>query len=208
MPICRLTYQDKAYEFKNELDAQEFLDQLSSRAGVEINEAPMLFQLLNAIGAPLLNWREINKAVSDEFGELARRKDSEFDRAITTAQYDALHVVFKSTMDIAETTIAQEDLEKFREARRKQYNIFIWQEAMVGENVCTETLNAITLREIAAGRMTPDHKCRETALIAMAAPHLRRDELLALKQVDECSQPSLPRVHQSLWRRINRWINR
>jgi hypothetical protein len=84
MSICRLTYQDKAYEFEKELDAQKFLDQLPSRVGVEITEAPLLFQLLNAIGAPLFNWREINKAVSDEFGELARRKDSEFDRTITT----------------------------------------------------------------------------------------------------------------------------
>jgi hypothetical protein len=207
MSICRLTYRDKAYEFDKELDAQEFLDQLPSRVGVEITEAPLLFRLLNAIGAPLFNWREINKAVSDEFGELARRKDSEFDRTITTDHYVALHVVFKSTMDIAETTIGPEDMDKFREARRQQYNLFIWQEARVGDSVCVETLDAITLREIMADRMTPDHKFRETAKMGMAAPHLTRDELLAIKEAKESSEPHPPRAPQNLWQRVASLIN-
>ncbi len=208
MSIYRITYQedlnspDKVYEFDTELDAQEFLDQLPSRVGVEITDGPLLFRLLNEIGAPLTNWKEINKAVSDEFGDLAGRKDSEFNRATTTEHYAALHMVFKSTMDIAETAIHPEDLEKFREAQRKQYKLFIYQEAMVGENVSVDTLDAITLREIAAGRMSLDHPCRQNALAGMAEPHYSRGELLGLEEeAKEPNQP--PRAPKSLWQRVS-----
>ena len=168
MSNYRLIYQDKAHEFHSEAEAQDFLDNLSSRAGVEIVEAPLLFQLLNALGAPFFNWREINKEICDEFG-----------RATTEDQRVALLALFKSTMDIAETTVAPEDLERFQDARLKQYKLFIGQEALVGENICIETLQAITQREIAAGRMAPDDGLRKLAEMGMAAPHLSRAKLMA-----------------------------
>ena len=33
-----------------------------------MSELPLLQQLLNAPGAPLVNWREINKEICSEFG--------------------------------------------------------------------------------------------------------------------------------------------
>jgi hypothetical protein len=214
MSICRLTYQenlnspDKTYEFDNELDAQEFLDRLPSRVGVEITEGPLLFRLLNVIGAPLTNWKEIDRAVCDEFRELARRKDSEFDRSTTTELYTALHIVFKSTMDIAETTVPPDGLEKFQEARRRQYDLFIAREAMVGVNVSVETLDTITLREIAAGRMSLDNPCRQLAIAGMAEPHYSRDDLLALEEEAKESHQPPPYAPQSLWQRVSSWINK
>ena len=81
-------------------------------------------------------------------------------------------------MDIAETTLAPEDLEKFREARAQHYKTFIVQEWVIDGNVCTETLYEVTRREIDAGRMTSDNRLREIAETGMAAPHLTRAELL------------------------------
>jgi hypothetical protein len=125
---------------------------------------------MNAPGAPLINWREIIKEINSEFGPAA-----------TTDYRVALLQMFKTTMDIAETTIAPEDLETFRKARRKHYHSFIVQEALVGENICTETLDAVTQREIAADRMAPDDSLREIAVRGMAAPHLSRAELIAME---------------------------
>ena len=39
----RLSYQDKMHEFSSLAEAQNFLDSLPSRAGVEILDAPLLF---------------------------------------------------------------------------------------------------------------------------------------------------------------------
>jgi hypothetical protein len=115
----------------------------------------------------LANWREIVQEI-----------DSEWNSAKTTEYRVALLHMFKATMDIAEATIVPDDLQTFREAQRKHYHSFIVQEALVGNNICTETLFATTEREIAAGRMSPDDSLRQSAVTAMAAPHLSHAELL------------------------------
>lgn len=190
MSSYQLTYQGKAYEFETPLDAQEFLDKLPSRAEVEFIEAPLLFQLLNAPGAPLVNWREINKEISNEFGHA------------TTEDYRiALHEAFKATMDIAETTVAPEDLKAFQDTRLAQYKLFICEEALVGEQICVETLHAITQREIAAGRMAPDDEARKIAEMGMAAPHLSRAELIATVSGQAVKPPSA-------WQRVLAWVRR
>ena len=188
MSNYRFIYQDKAHEFHSLAEAQHFLNTLPSRAGVEIVEAPLLFQLLNAPGAPLVNWREINKEICNEFG-----------RATTEDYRIALLEGFKSTMDIAETTVAPESLRVFQDARAKQYKLFIVEEALVGENVCVETLHAITQREIAAGRMLPDNELRKIAEMGMAAPHLSRAELMATAAGQAVKPPSA-------WQRVLAWV--
>lgn len=132
-----------------------------------------LERLMDAPGAPLDNWREIIKEI-----------DKEFPVAESEEKRVALLAVFKATMDIAEGTIAQGDLERFRDARSKHYKSFLVQECLVGQNVCTETMYAVVQREVAAGRMAPDDTLRKTAEAAMAAPHFTRAELLA-----QSSQP-------------------
>jgi len=131
-------------------------------------KATPLEQLMDAPRAPLVNWRDIIQKI-----------DNEFPGAETEEKRVALLAVFKATMDIAESQIAPEDVERFKEARSKHYKTFIVQECLVGQNVCTETLYAVTGREVAAGRMAPDDTLRKNAEAAMVAPHLTRAELLA-----------------------------
>ena len=127
-----------------------------------------LLALSERVSSAMTNWREIIDEIN-----------SEWQRASTTEQRVSLLAMFKATMDIAETTIAPEDLEKFREARVRHYKTFIVEEALVGTNVCVETLFAVTEREITAGRMLPDHTLRQLAVKQMVEPHLSRAELQA-----------------------------
>jgi len=155
-----------------------------------MSELPLLQQLLNARGAPLVNVQEILKEIARELG-----------RAATTDDRVALLTLFKSTMDVVESTVAPEDLRTFQDARIKHYRTYIVQEALVGEDVCVETLYAITQREIAAGRMAPDDELRRTAKMGMDAPHLSHAELVAMAS----NQRVKPR---SIWQRVLAWTRR
>lgn len=129
----------------------------------------------------LLHWREIRKKIHDEF-----------DKATTDDQRGALLQLFTVTMNIVEPTIAQTDLETFRKARQQDYNLFIVKESLVGQNVCAETADAVTRREVAAGRMAPDHDLRQLAEAAMAAPHLTRAQLVAKEEQKFAPKPADP----------------
>jgi len=82
-------------------------------------------------------------------------------------------------MTLVQGTIDSDGIEEFVEARRKHYHAFLLEEALVGADVCVETLDIITRREIANGRMSPDNELRNIAEQGMAAPHLSCAELTA-----------------------------
>lgn len=110
-------------------------------------------------------------------------------------------------MNIAETEVHPDSLENFRATRDKQYKTFIYQEAMVGENICVETLFKITDREIAAGRMPHNHSCRNLALEAVAAPHLTRQQLIKTKRGESENLHTPDKIKtSSLLDRIRSWI--
>jgi hypothetical protein len=91
--------------------------------------------------------------------------------------------IFTVIMDQVERSgLSGEDLAKFKVARRQDYNLLLVKESLVGENVCTETLSAVTEREVAAGRMAPDDELRTTAEVGMAAPHLTRAQLIGIEE--------------------------
>ena len=70
----------------------------------------------------------------------------------------------------------------------------------MGTNVCVETLDAVTRREVEADRMAPDDELRVAAVNGMAAPHYSRAELEALA-VQNSNASSLPRPTTG-WRRL------
>jgi hypothetical protein len=101
-------------------------------------------------------------------------------------------------------------LAQFRKARQTDYKKMIISECLVGENVCTETLDQVTRREIAAGRMAPDDNMRAIADKGMAAPYLTRSQLLDIeaKRKGTVSAPIKEPVSAPIkgLRRLGRWI--
>lgn len=133
-----------------------------------MSASDLLQRLQAAPPGAALDWRKIREEIHDEH-----------ERATTTEERVILLGIFKAVMDLIERSdLDHEDLEKFREARLTDYRLLIVKEALIGENVCTETLDTVTQREISAGRMSPDDSLRETAVVGMAAPHLSRVELI------------------------------
>lgn len=205
MSIYQIIHHGQRHEFSDLEGAQYYLDQLPSpRGDLEIVGVPLLFRLMNEVGAPFHNLRDINKEISNEWDRLFLEIKNETDMSKTEERRDSLLQTFKVVMDAAESTVAPDDLEIIRTAREKQYKLFIYQEAMVGEDVCVDTLYAVTQREIDAGRMSLDHSCRRIAEDAIAEPHLNRKQLLIEKEEKERPQSS---QLKSFGHKIKSWFS-
>ena len=206
MSICKIIHHGKQHEFNDLETAQAFLDQLPSpRGDLEVVGGPLLFRLMNEIGAPMHNWKEINQAICSEWDALFHNAHNESDLLKGAEKRDSLLQTFKIVMDIAETVIQPVDLDRVRAARDRQYKTFIFQESMVGESICVETLYTVTLREIDAGRMLHYHSCRKIAVDAIAASHLTRNELLINR--NEKEQPLLIQ-NNTLGKKIRSWFSK
>lgn len=117
-----------------------------------------------------LDWRALRLAIHDAH-----------EATQSTAARVELLQLFKLLMDhVAATQIAAGDLAQFNDTRSKDYHLLLVREGVVGDNACVETLDAITRREIAAGRMAPNDGLRQVTIQGLAAPHLSRVELEAL----------------------------
>lgn len=113
-----------------------------------------------------LDWRQIREDIHTEH------------ETASTEERVILLGLFTALMDLVERNVqAAEELQNFREIRAKDYNLLIVKEAMVGDNVCSQTLHTITGREIDAGRMQTDHDLRRTAVQAIAGPFKSRAAL-------------------------------
>jgi hypothetical protein len=89
---------------------------------------------------------------------------AEHERATTSDDRSKLIALYVLIMDqVEKTAIDPTGLDKFREARTQDYNLFIVRESVVDGNASPPLLDAVTRREIAAGRMTPDHQLRKLA---------------------------------------------
>jgi hypothetical protein len=130
----------------------------------------LLLDLTETPMSILQNWRQIIAEI-----------ESEFNRATITDYRVALLSLFTVTMDIAETHMAPEALGRFKEDRLKYYRSFLVQEARVGQHICTQTLDEVTQREVAAGRMDADDELRKTAVLSLSMPHLSRAELMEME---------------------------
>ena len=180
MPQTSIIHNGQEYRFQDTESAQAFIDQIPSPKGdLKIEGGTELFQLLNEIGAPMLNWKEINTEICNEWNQTFTGDQSDSNWPLLSVKRVELLALFKSVMDIAELAIDPKDLEVLRDAREGQYKTFILQEDMVGENVCVETLYAVTERENRAGRMYQDQALRQIATDGIAVPHMTRAEFLA-----------------------------
>ena len=106
-------------------------------------------------GAPL-NWSRIRDEIHEEHG-----------RATTTHDREALLGVYKTIMDHVEQHIRPEDLEEFKKFRSQDFNLLLIKEGMIGNDtdiLDTHVMAAITSREVAAGRISPDNELHKIAV--------------------------------------------
>jgi len=128
-------------------------------------------------------------------GDAAAGKDIDF-RSVREQIHDAserttdsgervlLLQIFHSVMELVErgTDMSPEDLQLFRDTRAKDYRLLLMREVLVGQNVSVELLNAVTQREVQAGRMSEDDELRQLAVTGIASPYLTVQELLKIEQ--------------------------
>jgi hypothetical protein len=112
-------------------------------------------------GAPL-NWRRARKKIHEAH-----------DAANTEAERVLCLRMHKAIMDAVERQgiIEKRNLAHFRKARQQDYNLLLVKEAVIGRthrNVPPAKMAAITRREVAAGRMSPNDGLHKLAVAGNA----------------------------------------
>jgi hypothetical protein len=150
------------------------------------------------------------EAAPADWNALRREIQEEHARASSEAERVALVAVFHALMDRVErSVIAPQEQGLFRETRLQSYRLLLIREAQIGENVCAETLYAVTRREIEAGRMSAEDELCRRAAREVAAPHLTRAELMAIEAQKRAEASLLPQTQPaSRWRRALKWLRR
>ncbi len=122
----------------------------------------------------------------------------------------ALLELFKTISDMWERQVAPEDLEQLKTAHRHFYNGLLTHEAFVGENISHEMLDAVTRREVFAGRMAPDDEFRTLAQVGVLMTHDSHAKLVAIaEERQRAEQASAPLASGTGWmKRIRRWMGR
>jgi hypothetical protein len=137
-----------------------------------------LLEMTENAGRALAHLPEIMQKISDEFT-----------KADTVEKREALLQLRHTLLALVESTVAAESLDEFRAATAKQYSAYIVEECLVGQNICVDTLDAVTRREVAAGRMSPDHNLRKHAAEAVLEPHFSREELIQQAMPQPAPEP-------------------
>jgi hypothetical protein len=117
-------------------------------------------------------------AIIQEVGEQWKTADTEPKRV-------ALLETLKTTYDILQTTMHGEDVKGFAEYRDQLYKALLLSEVMIGTNVSTAKLVAVTNREISSVRMKEDHELRKMADMASAVPYLSDEELYKMAKGEQ-----------------------
>lgn len=137
-----------------------------------------------------IDWASIREEIHDEFDQAK----SEDDRVLLLGLHQAV-------LDLVErqANLPPDDLAAFRKTRLQDYHLLIVKEVVVGEHVCTETLDAVSKREMQAGRMAPDDALRQAATQGISEPHLTRAELVlqaCVKHAREQLAKQMPLVYE------------
>jgi hypothetical protein len=94
----------------------------------------------------ILDWEGFRDEIHHEFGKAKTSEEREF----LLEAHKILNDQLERNLDDPEY------IKMFQEARLKDYRLLIAQECLVGTNVSPQILDAVTRREVAAGRMAPD----------------------------------------------------
>ena len=120
----------------------------------------LLAEIREQIASSSFDWRQARERIHDEH----TNAEDPNDRAMLVA----LHM---AVMDQVERTgIEPGGLSQFKEARAQDYALLIVKEVTVNGHVLPHLLDAVTQREVMAGRMSPDHELRVLAKKGLQTP--------------------------------------
>jgi hypothetical protein len=106
---------------------------------------------------------------SNDWTGLREKIHDAFDQSQSSEERGMLLAAFTAMMDSVERQLGTADPDlraKFQQARCQDYNLFVVKECTFDGNVSPEMLNVVTLREVQAGRMAPDHELRRLAIMS------------------------------------------
>ena len=131
------------------------------------------------------------RSVREEIHDLSEHTDDVGER-VTILQ------IFHAVMDMVERSgnIEPEQLDVFRATRAQDYRLLLMREVLIGENASAELLNAVTQREVQAGRMRDDDELRLVAVGAISEPYLTVQQLMQIEQ-----QRLAPATKSTGWRK-------
>lgn len=135
-------------------------------------------ELLNQLKADAAAGRGLDfRAIREQIHDASERTSDISERVV-------LLQVFHAVMDLVERSgnIASENLEVFKDTRAKDYRLLLMREILIGQNVSVELLNAVTQREVQAGRLTETDELRQLAVRGLAEPYLSVQQLLKIEQ--------------------------
>lgn len=116
--------------------------------------------------------RQEGAAGTFDWQRTRERIHAEHERTTDFAERGNLVRLHAVLFDQVERGLPPEQLDGFRQARWQDYNLLLVREATVDGNVVPQKLDAVTQREVSAGRMADDHELRLLAAqgMAMVAP--------------------------------------
>lgn len=135
-------------------------------------------ELLSRLQADAASGKSLDfRAVREEIHALSESTSDVGERVV-------LLQVFHAVMEMVERSgvLEPERLEVFRTTRAQDYRLLLTREVLIGENASAELLDAVTQREVQAGRMREDDELRQVAVKAISEPYLSVQQLLQLEQ--------------------------
>jgi hypothetical protein len=116
-----------------------------------------LERLRAMLAGPQADFRQVREEIHDAY------------KNATTDERVLLLEIYMAVLDTMERGIAVDKLDESRETRRQDYNLLLTSECVVGGgHISPKVIDAVTSREVAAGRMAPDDKLRELARASAA----------------------------------------
>lgn len=118
------------------------------------NEIHDLLTELEASVAPTLAWTDTRQRIHDLH-----------QKAETFEERGLLLKIYVTLMDSVEKMKLVQDVDKFRDTLKKDYNLLLISESTDGKHIVPAKLLAVTKREIEAGHIDEEHDLHKLALM-------------------------------------------
>ena len=108
--------------------------------------------------------RHIDAGLPWDWLDICTRAAGELSGSPTDSDREMLLFIYTEALNYGERGKPEGQIEGFRAARSSDYFFIVMQECVDGQHLNMERLGKATVREVAAGRMAPEHELRRLAV--------------------------------------------